>query len=270
MSEEDIEAAEDVAIHGAKKAAGELIVTTLTPAAEELGKGLTVIAKTVNACLSPLSAVVWGYEEIRSYIETSVSNRLKGVSPEKIVTPSAHIAGPTIEAMRFVGGEPELREMFSSLLATAMNSDLKQNAHPAYVEVVKQISVDEALILSSLRISKYYPMIVEVTYEGNDVHIGYENLIPEFQDYCSSVKINHQKMAASYLDNLQRLRLLEVRQKPWGELENKDSSYHTRHYDQSPEYTMREYGHDAIYVTEFGQQFLNACLPEESNKLTSQ
>ncbi|WP_368192497.1 hypothetical protein [Aeromonas sp. s8] len=37
----------------------------IQPAAKEIGKALGTVAKTVNVALSPVSALVWGYEQIK-------------------------------------------------------------------------------------------------------------------------------------------------------------------------------------------------------------
>jgi len=47
------------------------------PAAQEVGKALQTVAKTVHIALAPVSALVWGYDQIKEFVSTKVSDRLK-------------------------------------------------------------------------------------------------------------------------------------------------------------------------------------------------
>src|SRR5262245_737758 len=81
----------------------------LRPAAKELGKGLLVVAKTVNVALAPLGGLVWGYEKFREFVDTTLAEKLKNVPANQINTPPAHIAVPALEALRYTGDQAELR-----------------------------------------------------------------------------------------------------------------------------------------------------------------
>lgn len=56
----------------------------LQPAAQELGKGLQTLSKTINIALSPISGLVWGYEQIKGYIQPALEKDLK-VNQKKIL-----------------------------------------------------------------------------------------------------------------------------------------------------------------------------------------
>ena len=122
----------------------------LQPAAKELGRGLATVVRAVNVALAPLSALVWGYERIADYLTNRLAEILRDVPPERIETPPASVAGPVLEATRFTAEQAELREMFARLLAAAMDSDTCRSAHPAFVEIIKQLSPDEARILQEV------------------------------------------------------------------------------------------------------------------------
>ncbi len=248
-----------------KKALPDLAVKTLTPAAEELGKGLVTVAKVVNMALSPIEGFVWGYEQIRGFVETNVPKKLKNVPPENIQTPPAHIAVPIIDSLRHTGSLKELRELFASLLATSMNSETAKYAHPAFVEVVRQLSVDEALIIKHLKSEKDYPFLCEAVYEENNIHSSYESLHPEFLKICGKAGVESISQAKTYLDNLQRLKLLEVRHSGYEELVEKGAGYAIRPYDRSPAYELEASRYEALYVTDFGQQFIEACVMAREN-----
>ena len=64
------------------------------PAALEIGKALKTVAKTVHVALAPVSALVWGYDQIKEFVSSKVAERLKNVPPENIITPKPNVAGP--------------------------------------------------------------------------------------------------------------------------------------------------------------------------------
>jgi hypothetical protein len=69
---------------------------------------------------------------------------------ERRIAPAPQILGPVLEAIRYEPEATPIDEMFSQLLSIAMDSDRVDNAHPAFVEIIKQLSSDEAILLESL------------------------------------------------------------------------------------------------------------------------
>ncbi|WP_082487948.1 DUF4393 domain-containing protein [Methylophilus sp. Leaf414] len=64
--------------------------------------------------------------------------------------PKVSIAGPTIQALAFAHEEDALREMYLELLKAAMDSRVSTEAHPAFVEIIKQLSPEEANLVKPL------------------------------------------------------------------------------------------------------------------------
>src|SRR5205823_13257776 len=90
------------------------------PAARELGTALQTVAKTVHIALAPVSALVWGYDQIRHWLQKTMTEKLKDIPPDQIVPPQITVAGPVIEALRFAANEPLLKDLYANLLATSM------------------------------------------------------------------------------------------------------------------------------------------------------
>ena len=120
---------------------------TLQPAAKHVGQSLEVVAKTVNIALSPIKLLVWGYENIEEFLIRRVSEKLKNIPQENITTPPPQVAGPAVEALRYSGHDPNLRELYANLLANAMDRDTIHNAHPGFVEIIKILTSDEEILL---------------------------------------------------------------------------------------------------------------------------
>ncbi len=62
------------------------------------------------------------------------------VLPDERVIPRAVIAAPLLDYIKFVFDEDGLSEMFSNLLANAMHKNIEKMVHPAYIEILKQMS----------------------------------------------------------------------------------------------------------------------------------
>lgn len=142
----------------AKELLPEIYRDGLKPTVQEVGKGLHTLSKAIHIALSPISAMVWGYERISEYVQSSLEKKLKNTPKENIISPDISIAGPTLEALRFTANKEELREMFSNLLATSMDKETVANAHPSFVEIIKQLSPLDAQNLLLFKSSPSYPL----------------------------------------------------------------------------------------------------------------
>ena len=72
------------------------------------------------------------------------------IKPEDLKDPDFSLAGPIIEATKYYMGNKEIRSYFSRLLAASMDRSKENTIHPSYVETVKQISSNEAMLLNQL------------------------------------------------------------------------------------------------------------------------
>ncbi|TQR21786.1 DUF4393 domain-containing protein [Psychrobacillus vulpis] len=234
----------------------------LQPASKELGKGLLTISKTVNIALAPLAGLVWGYEKISSYLENSMAGKLKDVPEERIITPDPSVAVPTIEALRYTAHKEELRELFSNLIATAMDKDVAIKAHPSFVEIIKQLTPDEAKIICSIKDNGLNPLIgVQAVNESN----GFLEIKKNFTNLSRIVGCSYPEMVSSYIENLNRLGLISI--------DTQTTIAENSYYDElinQPEIQLLtpqilsmprkvKYQKYTFSRTEFGEKFVNSC-----------
>lgn len=237
----------------------------IQPAAKELGKGLELVAKAVNAALVPVEGLVWGVEKIRKFVHSRVSEKLKDVPPERIQAPDPHVAGPTLEALRYSGHHDELREMFANLLATSMDRDAAINAHPSFVDVIKELTPDEAKILIVLATKNSAPAVdikMTLTKEGGYI-ITHRNITT----LGVEAGCQHPQLTSNYLGNLDRLGLIDI---PFGVRIKDDKAYEAllEHpqikkiiKSQTQEgSTTCEAEKRKVEVTVYGNQFIRACV----------
>jgi hypothetical protein len=131
----------------------------LQPTAKELGATLGTLARTINAALTPISLVIWSFDAIREFVLTRVTEKLRNVSETDIETPNPIVAGPVLEALKYAGHEETLREMYANLLANALDKNTKDDAHPSFVEIIRQLSPEEAKMLVFLSSLETFPKV---------------------------------------------------------------------------------------------------------------
>ncbi|QGQ97074.1 DUF4393 domain-containing protein [Paenibacillus psychroresistens] len=236
----------------------------LQPAMQELGKGIHTLAKTVNIALSPISALVWSYDTIKGFIQESLEDKLKNVPRENIISPAPEVAVPTIEALRYLGHKEELREMFSNLLATSMNSEIAKMAHPSFVEIIKQLTSDEAKILKLIKTNNFMPIIdLNRLVEGSSFSIVVKN----FTIIQYSIGCEFPELGSSYIENINRLGLIQINNTSltdktyYNDLENHIQilSRIKQIEDDGLQYQINKF---IYHRTSFGQKFYNACIKD--------
>jgi hypothetical protein len=268
-----------VAVGAAGEAAKGLAVPmyqdVLQPAAREVGKGLQTVAKTVHVALAPVAGLVWGYERITDYLDRRLTEKLAATPQERISTPPANVAGPALEALRFAGEEEDLREMYASLLASAMDTKTASNAHPAFVEIIKQLTPDEARILRHLSDGRHRPIInIRSDFEdgtGGVVVARYVTMIDEHAELATPA------LTPSYLDNLVRLGLIEIPVNShltlpgvYDELENQENVKTLRHQIDKTEGRRSSVVRTFAALTSLGQQFIGSCVLERPGEIPRQ
>lgn len=235
------------------------------PAAKEVGKSLHVVGRAVNVALSPILGLVWGAEQIQKFIYERVGAKLEQVPPEDIQKPKPHIAVPVVDALRYTGEEVELSDMYANLLATSMDRRTAYRAHPSFVEIIKNMSPDEAKVMRLLSHQPSQPLvdIQAKLVEGKGVVAvsRYVTLLG------AKAGCDYPNLIANYIDNLQRLGLVEV--PDFGSLTD---PAHYSEIENHPQVvtTIEEInrikgrkGHIVkrrLGLTSLGQQFIRACI----------
>jgi hypothetical protein len=199
-----------------------------------------------------------------------VSEKLKNVPEENIVTPPPSIAGPAVEALRFSGDDPNLRELYANLLAGSMDITTQHLIHPGYVEILKNLCSDEAILLQAFTEKSIYPLIDILQHfpESNGQFIVYSN----FSHFSKLYEFKNPDLIASYLDNICRLGLTEIPNDLYLSAEN---TYEPLENDEliiaiknriASDANNSEIGKKLIRVTNYGKLFISNVVTEK-NKL---
>jgi hypothetical protein len=178
----------------------------LQPAAKELSRELVTIVQAVHVVLAPLRGLIYGYEQIREFVAPRIAEKLRNTPPERIAQPNLNIVGPAFDALRFAGHKESLREMYAQLLATSLDSQTAEYAHPAFVDMIKNMSPDEAKIMAYFAVKRQLPVIrvQAVSVDGRNYDVVERN----YSLIGQELGCEHPSLAPSYLSNLERLGLI--------------------------------------------------------------
>lgn len=150
-----------------------------------------------------------------------------------------------------------------------MNAQVSQNAHPAFVEIIRQMTPDEARLMDLLAFKQAFPMItygrkLNILNYANDVDteiLRHFSLLP-YEANCA-----YPDSFPSYLNNLCRLGIVEVKETFFlaGEHLYEPLEEHPRIKALISADLLHGIGRpairrEALLVTDLGQQFCNACV----------
>lgn len=254
-----------------KEGYGDLV----KPGARQLGRTIETTTALVNALISPLRWVATKILAKEYNFERRIAERLNNVPQDQLQTPPLLIAGPTLQALQYAIEEPTLREMYEKLITTAMNKQTASSAHPAFVEIIKQLTPDEAKIFNFLATEMAFPTIT-ISTPARVAHSVLRNphqyVIKDFNIAAERANCGSLDFAStmSAIDNLIRLRLA------YRLLEEREAVGNAEDYNQLKQHStvqstikqLKEQNkgiqitHSGIEITEFGKQFYLACIAE--------
>lgn len=183
-------------------------------AASNLGQTAVTLTKTINNVLVPLAAINFAFDKARAYFsgkfQEEIAEKADAIPPEHIVEPKASIAGPTLQGLAFTHEEPNLKEMYLNLLATSMDGRTASYAHPAFVEIIKQLDSEDArLVRDVLQASVAIPIVqIHLKKKSGGYNILLQHLL-EMTDSETNLPVEKPEIPAM-IDNWIRLGLVEV------------------------------------------------------------
>lgn len=239
------------------------------PTAREVGKLVALVPEAVNAALAPLKKWI----EVKKYnvegTKRLLEKKLENIDPNCIETPEAYVAVPALQAIGYSMDNEELRNLYANLLATSMIRDTKWRVHPSYVEIIKQLTPDEAKLLKVLNgETDSYPLI--------DIHVvddrrNFKVYLRNFTTLAIGICENADNIY-SYLDNLARLKIIEI---PFGVRMADDDVYKPlEEYHEIkallsgsdlyplPEGSKWEIQRKKFNVTDYGKKFMKVCVSD--------
>lgn len=237
----------------------------LKPVVKATGETLALIPKSINAALAPLRQWIDKREFNVAATKKLLQSKLEKIGANHIVTPEPYVAVPALQAISYAMSSEILRNLYANLLACSMNDSMKNRVHPSFVEIIKQLSPDEAKLISCLVNVTNLPLI-DVRHIASPKR-NYSIVVRNFTDLADNVCENHNpENIAKYIDNLCRLKITDI---PTGiYIANQDVYNHLEDNPiivniikkKLPEGQRWEISKKGLCVTAFGKEFIDVCV----------
>jgi len=184
------------------------------PSAESIGKTVSLVPRTVAIWLSSWNRWVVNREESIKLAIDAIESRVDKIPEEHLTEPPAHIAVPAIQQLAYCYDSEELRGMYANLLLSSMDDRTAEYVHPSFVQLVKEISPDEAKLLSTLAGSDdaehaSIPLVdLRIVSADELVPIKWTLIVEGYNECCKGV-CEYPDQSLVYLGNLDRLGILK-------------------------------------------------------------
>lgn len=203
------------------------------PLAIQTGKALETLGQVVNAALVPVKGLVWGVDKIQEFVQEKVAKNLEDVPVENIQSPDPAVAGPALESLKYAGHKEELADLYAKLIASAMDKSSSGGAHPGFVEIIRNLSVDEAKVFTYLAKVNVAPIINIVS--AGSKGAGSTVISEYFSHIGIEAKVDFNDLMPSYLTNLKRLGLIDI---PNGSYMTREDAYTKLEEDMTVKATL--------------------------------
>ncbi len=232
------------------------------PGVTQVGKALSTILGFGNTILWPIQLL---NERTRISLKANLDRyreKISSIPTEKIVPIPPEVGVPVVEKLAYVA-DKDLRELYVELLTKASNIDTQSQAHPSFVNVLNNISPDEAHLLQQIRQKTgVIPFVsARLVNPESGAFMPWRDLEIEV---APETKIAYAGNLPAYLSNLEGLGLIQIRRDiHMLPLEIYDS-LKQRITSQSGSVRIGQFSllqHDLgkIEATQFGWMFFGAC-----------
>lgn len=182
-----------------------------------------VLPNTVNETDGALSTILGLFNHVVLYpikkaniefiyklemFEKELKMKLSKIPSSEICEPELSITGPTLESLKYNFDRKEIRELFLSLITSSMDKRCTLIVHPAFVEIIRQLSSLDARLIQMFAFRGTYPVVSIIEKSSDNKLTPYTYDLFYFGDHNNEFSIEEQRVLTLSLDNLIRLGLV--------------------------------------------------------------
>jgi hypothetical protein len=235
------------------------------PGVRQVGKALETIFGLGNTILWPITLA---NERLKYALEHNLEKYrkcLEKIPEEKIISISPEIGVPVVEKLSYISDD-QLSDLYIQLLAKASNVDTLEHAHPSFVNVINNLTPDEAHLLEYFVTQSDLPFIY-----AKSVRIPTQEFIL-LRDLIVPDEIlrnlSFPQNVDAYFSNLEGLGLININHIEWltdtniyDELKKKYTEQFIAIMNSDPKTKGNVLCFDQgfIRITRYGEKFIQAC-----------
>lgn len=235
----------------------EIYQDGVKPAMVETGKTLSLIPRIIKNAFAPLEMWCMNREFMVKELELELQKRLEIKKEENIVDCDPSIFIPSAQAISYNWDKIDIREMYLNLMVSDMDITKKENVHPSFSEIIKQMDSIDVQVFTEL----YRQHIIPVYVLKHKKTEGTTPILDYLLDDRFYTNISEYRLIKS-LNNLERLKLIDidvenyyVDEKAYNLIEN--STILKKYIAEFLDTLVINKG--MIKKTEFGKGFFDVC-----------
>lgn len=233
------------------------------PGVRQVGKALDTILGLGNTILWPITLA---NERARIFLDKNLEKyreRIEQIPEEKIIQVAPEIGVPIAEKLAYIRDD-RLSDLYVLLLTKASCVDTVSQAHPSFVNVINNLSPDEAQLLEHFVADECLLFVMaKWVHKKTNVYSVAGDLLPAQKNLTS---LSFPMNVPAYLSNLAGLGLLSVNYEislaggaaAYELIESERKSQFPESHPTDPELELR-FERGVVTKTEFGRQFIAAC-----------
>lgn len=240
------------------------------PGVQQVGKALGTVFGLINTALLPIE---WANRSASIIFEKNFEGyrkKVEAIPIEKIVNVAPEFGVPIVQKLTYVS-EESISDLYTTLLAKASNINTIGEAHPSFVNLVQNLSPDEALLLKSFGVATAVaglPFIsMHIVLPDGGYTVSQDILIN--QKLSSLVKFPQN--ISAYISNFAGMGIVNVRRDVrlknddvYNEIENQHAHLKIEAVDLGGGTSIStKVVKGKIDITSFGALFLKACNPQK-------
>lgn len=246
---------------------------------EVVNKALDKPATTLGEKISDLIEIIFGgitykkqelaYKRELNFLKfkKELSEKLNSIPSEDKVEPKESILGPILEAAKYRIDTDEIRSMFVNLIASSVDKKTSDAVHPGFVEVIKNLSADDALALQLLSLGRNGAICMIISANENELRIP-----NNATHHCVLTSFFGFEESNLIISSLARNELIEIKYIFNEDTEIFGSNFNKlktefaelRHEEKEK---AKNYRYGALNLTPFGYEFAKVCSPLQYSDL---
>ncbi len=238
------------------------------PGVRQVGKALETVLGFGNTILWPLA---YANERTRLTLDKNLEKyrqKLESTPDEKIVPVAPEVGVPIAEKLSYVTDE-KLSDLYIQLLAKASVSDKVDQAHPSFVNVINNLSPDEATLLEYFTKSNDLPFLRAKAVSPSTLTFSLMADLIVTENIALGLRF--PRNIGAYFSNLSGLGLVTIHHGTWiegspiyEEIETQNREVAENHLKSVAAWRDKklEFERSVIVITSFGRQFIRACHDE--------
>lgn len=234
------------------------------PSVKKVGTALETVFEFSTSLLLPIKLL---NEKFKVNFEKRLNDykdKIEQIPEEKLCEVNPQIGTPIIEKLSYTTND-EIANLFTNLLAIASSTDTVNLAHPAFVQLIERLSVDEARIIKYLLNKDIIPCVSFRAHLNENK--GFHEVLRNGTSLQFEIELLFPQNIKTYLDNLTSMGVLDISHG----LHKKDQKLYEPIYEKYDYENVNEnYTKTSVFekvskensyyqITDFGKAFIIAC-----------